>query len=175
MSNRRSTQQAHERAQVAAFVDWFNRQHRSDFTVVEEPNPPEAVIRSKRTTRWVEVSDAFLNETHARDEYSYATPGEMHRSVGAGPFASMTNEFCQSFVSVLKKKLEKRSYLPWAQKYGPGYLVIPIYFPFFSGRTLRVMRSAWSDEKCNDLGCFRSVYLSLASCGGTVPFSRWRL
>ena len=178
MNNRRSIQQAHERAQVVAFLDWFNHQRRSDFAVVEEPNPPEAVVRSKRTTRWLEVTDAFWNEEHALDEYSYATPGERHRPMSSGGYADMTNVFCKNFVSVLKKKLEKPSYLPWAQKHGPGYLVIAVYFPFFSSpATLVEMRQAWSAAKTsvNDLGCFRGVYLSLASCGLPVPFSRWAI
>ena len=84
MANRRPIQQAHERAYVQHFLDWFNRAYHTDFKVVSEPNPPEAVIRSSRTTRWVEVSTAFWNEAYARDLYSYATPGETHRPLG-GP------------------------------------------------------------------------------------------
>ncbi|HRB77765.1 MAG TPA: hypothetical protein PLN59_07455 [Nitrosomonas sp.] len=51
MPRRRITQQAHERAQVGAFVAWLNTRYRSKFEVVAEPNPPDAIIRSGRTTR----------------------------------------------------------------------------------------------------------------------------
>lgn len=69
MPGRRDTQQAHERAQVGAFVAWLNSRYRANYEVVAEPNPPEAIIRSGRTTRWVEVTDAFWSDEFAQDEF----------------------------------------------------------------------------------------------------------
>lgn len=172
MANRRPIQQAHERANVGQFLNWFNRAYRSNFRVISEPNPPEAVVRSSRTTRWVEVSTAFLSDAHAKDLYSYATPGEDHKPVGAGPFLGTDEEFAKSFVSVVKKKLEKKSYIPCRTEYGPGYLVIPIPNPFFNGQTVAAMKEAWKNCDINDLGCFRSIYIAFSS-GNEIRFSRW--
>lgn len=131
MADRRPIQQAHEREYVEQFLDWLNRAYRTDFRVVREPNPPEAVIQSSRIVRWVEVSTAFWHEDYARDLYSYATPGEVHKPIGNGQFQDMDNVFAGSFVSVVKKKLEKKSYIPWRDRHGPGYLIVPIMYPWF--------------------------------------------
>lgn len=171
MSGRRDTQQAHERAQVAAFVAWLNSRYRARYAVVDEPNPPEAIIRSGRTTSWVEVTDAFWSDEFARDEYSYATPGEKHKPIGNGPFAGPDAKFAGRFVEVVRKKLEKRSYIPSRDAFGPGYLVVPIMYPLFNTHSIRFMKEAWSQTKIEDLGCFRSVYMSLQM--GRGPIVRW--
>jgi len=171
MNRRRNTQQAHERAQVAAFIDWLNSRYRAKFTVVDEPNPPEAIIRSGCTTRWVEVTDAFWSDAFAQDEYSYATPEEIHKPIGNEPFVEPDAKFAARFVDVVRKKLEKRSYLSSMQAYGPGYLVVPIMYPLFNSHTLRFMKEAWARTHIEDLGCFRSVYMSVQM--GRGPIVRW--
>src|SRR5262245_44696916 len=128
---RREIQQQHERAVVVDFLEWFERRRSVAFPVVEEPNPPEAIIRSPRLTRWVEVVDAFWTKEWARDQYSYATPGETHVPVRRGPHAGPDADFANSFVESLSKKLAKASYVPGANKYGPGYLVVNVDYPLF--------------------------------------------
>lgn len=171
MSKRRVTQQAHERAQVRVFIAWLNSRYRANFEVVAEPNPPDAIIRTGRTTRWVEVTDAFWNPAFAKDEYSYATPGENHESIGNGLFLEPDAQFAASFVEVVQKKLEKPSYLPSKQTYGPGYLLVPIMYPLFTSDSLYYMKEAWSRTQIKDLGCFRSVYMSIQM--GRGPIIRW--
>ena len=172
MPDRRPIQQAHERAYVGYFLNWLNRAYRCNFRVISEPNPPEAVIRSNKTTRWVEVSTAFLSAAHAKDLYSYATPGEVHKPVGAAPFLDIDEHFAQSFVSVVKKKLEKKSYVPCRTEHGPGYLVIPIQNPLFDKQTVAAMKDAWEDCDLNDLGCFRSIHIAFPALN-EIKFSRW--
>lgn len=171
-SSRRVIQQAHERAQVAIFLDWFNCRYRADFRVFAEPDPPEAMVRSRRTTRWVEISTAFMSDAFAHDEYSYATPGETHKPVPDGIHIEPDREFAKRFVAVVKKKLEKKSYVPVAREYGRGYLVVPIMYPLFNAHSLRYMAKAWSEVEVFDLGCFRSVYITRRSWSDTVV-QRW--
>jgi len=171
MSRRRDIQQAHERAQVATFLKWLNARYRSNFEVVAEPNPPEAIICSGHTTRWVEVTDAFWNDAYAKDEYSYATPGEVHKPIRSGPFVGPDAQFAERFVDVIRKKLEKKSYLPSKQAYGPGYLLVPVMYPLFNSESLWYMKEAWARTQIKDLGCFRSVYMTLRA--GPVQVQRW--
>lgn len=171
MTGRRAIQQAHERAQVGAFVEWLNFRYRARYEVVAEPNPPEAIIRSGRITRWVEVTDAFWSDAFAQDEYSYATPSENHKPIGDGPFIEPDAKFAARFVDVVRKKLEKPSYLPVMQMYGPGYLVVPIMYPLFNRHSLSYMKETWSCTRIKDLGCFRSVYMSMQM--GRGPIVRW--
>ena len=172
MADRRPVQQAHERTFVNHFLNWFNSAYRTDFKVTSEPNPPDAVISSSRAIRWVEVSTAFWTTAYARDLYSYATPDEEHVPVGAGPFQGMDNEFARNFVAVVKKKLEKDSYIEWRDKYGPGYLVVPIKHLWFDARTVKQMKIEWTASKFDDLGCFRGIYIAFQS-NGAIKLSRW--
>jgi hypothetical protein len=172
MVDRRPVQQAHERFFVEQFLNWFNSAYRSNFQVVSEPNPPEAVIRSSRTTRWVEVSTAFWNSAYAQDLYSFATPDEEHKPIASGSYHNMDRNFVSKFVSVVKKKLEKTSYVRWRDKYGPGYLIVPIKHPWFDGETVRLMKKAWADCAVNDIGCFRSVRIAFPS-RNEIRFFRW--
>lgn len=174
MIDRRPVQQAHERAFVDSFLYWFNKAYRSNFKVISEPNPPEAIIRSSKTTRWVEVSTAFWSNDYAQDLYSYATPGEEHKPVGPGPFVNVDATFAKRFVSVIQEKLEKKSYLPARDEYGPGYLIVPIKHPWFDGETVLQMKAEWAASTINDLGCFRSVYIAYSSIN-KIQFSRWPL
>lgn len=160
MAGRRDVQQAHERAQVALFLRWFNQRYRAHFEVIAEPKAPEAIIRSGRTTRWVEVSTAFWSDAYAQDEYSHATPGETHKPIDDGWFMGMDAQFSQRFVSVVKKKLERTSYLTTMNTHGRGYLVVPVLFPFFDELTMVRMRREWVTQQVEDLGCFRSVFIS---------------
>lgn len=171
MNRRRAIQQAHERAQVETFITWLNSRYGASYEVVAEPNPPEAIIRSGRTTRWVEVTDAFWSDAFAQDEYSYATPGEKQKSVGNGPFTEPNSEFAARFVDAVRKKLEKTSYLPSMQAYGSGYLVVPIMYPLFNSHSLWYMKQEWARTKINDLGYFRSIYMSIQMGRGSIV--RW--
>lgn len=172
-NKRRHVQEAHERFNVGLFLESFNRRYHSNFAVVEEPNPPEAIIRSGRTTRWAEVTSAFWSKGFAVDVYSYATEGETHKPMGDGVFVGPDAEFAASFASVVRQKLEKTTYAPFRDSYGKGYLIVSIQYPLFGQRTIRYMHNAWSSLTVNDQGCFRSIYLTYRVFNG-YKVSLWR-
>ena len=74
--NRQEVQKAHEQFTTKLFLKWFNRKHRSQFIVVDEPDPPEAIIQSGKTTRWVEVTTVYWNAAFAQALNSYVIEGE---------------------------------------------------------------------------------------------------
>lgn len=172
-NRRRAVQEAHERFNVGLFLETFNRRYHSNFAVVEEPNPPEAIVRSGRTTRWVEVTTVFWNQAFAIDVYSYATEGEVHRPIGDGVFIGPDAEFAANFVSVIKQKLEKTTYAKFRDRYGPGYLVVSVQYPLFNHRTMHYITEAWSSLTMNDQGCFRSIYVAHRIFNGYRVF-QWR-
>ena len=110
-NSRRSVQEAHERFTIRTFLEELERRHRARYRVIAEPNPPEAIVTTGRTTSWIEVTTAFLSAGLAKDLYSYATPGETHESSGNGVYIGPDAQFANNFVDVVKKKLEKDSYL----------------------------------------------------------------
>ena len=175
MVNRRPVQQQHEWAVVRDFLQWLNPRRGTRFTVISEPNPPEAIIRSVRVTRWCEVGDVFWNDAYAQDLFSYATPDEVHKPIYPGPYSSMDARLAKRFIKVLRKKLEKRSYDKFRDELGPGYLLLPIFHPWFNGRTIRCMQEEWAAaEAVHDRGCFREVYITFQSSMGQ-RFRRWLL
>lgn len=99
---------------------------------------------------------------------SYATSGEEHKPIDAGPYMEPDGIFAARFVDVVRKKLEKKSYLPSKQSYGPGYLVVPIMYPLFNAHSLWYMKEVWSSTKIEDLGCFWSVYMSVQMGRGPI-------
>ena len=121
---------------------------------------PEAIIRSGRTTRWVEVTTAFWNQAFAIDVYSYATEGEVHKPIDHRVFVGPDQEFAASFVAVVKQKLEKATYAQFKDRYGPGYLVVSVQYPLFGEHTMRYIAKSWSSLTVNDQGCFQSVYVA---------------
>lgn len=172
MTNRREIQKSQERFYVQGFIKYLNCACRSNFKVESEPNPPEAIVKSNNTVRWIEVGSAFWNEDYARDLSTYATPGERHHPMTEGPYTSLDSEFASRFVSTVKKKLEKTSYLPFLEQYGQGYLIVPIYYPFLDRNTIASMKGLWLQAAISNLNCFRSIYIAYSSVG-EIKFSRW--
>ncbi len=170
---RRHVQEAHERFTVNLFLDNFNRWYHTDFKVVAEPNPPEAIIQSKRSTRWVEVTTAYMSKEFAMDINSYATQGEIHKPSREGLFIGPDAQFAEQFVEAVKKKLEKLSYEPSRKKYGQGYLIVSIQYPLFGKDTLRFIRRAWDEIQVNDINCFKSIYIAYRTFNG-YKVSLWK-
>lgn len=172
MTNRREIKKQHERFHIENFLQWFNNTYKSDFKVIKEPDPPEAIIQSSRTTRWVEISTAFWNQNYAKDLNTFATTGEEHEPIQKGVHMNMDSEFSKNIVNVIIKKLEKQSYIDVKQEYGKGYLIIPIYFPFFDSDTIDLMKYEWAKRKYKNLNCFRSVRICYRSLNNWVYY-RW--
>ena len=173
VTNRRATQEAHERFNVSTFLEEINRRHRASYRVIAEPNPPEAIIKSGNTTSWVEVTAAFMNREFAEEAWSYATPGEKPRPMSSNVMVGPDAEFSKNFVATLKKKLEKSSYESFRDKYGPGYLVVSVQYPLYDRDTPRFMRQAWNNTEIKDRGCFKSIYLVIRRNQG-YQVSLWR-
>ncbi len=169
MAHRGLLKKADERFHINNFVEWLNSTYGSSYKVIAEPEPPEAIIESKYKKSWIEISTAFINSGYAQDLMSYATPNEAHKSISGNLFVGPDRTAAINFVAVVKKKLEKKSYLPIVKEYGPGYLVIPIRNPFFDENTIRLMKEEWDTTIVNDLGCFKSVRISYQpNIAGTV-------
>jgi len=174
MANRRPIQIRHERAVIQNFLTWINSRRGTRFKIIEEPNPPDAIIKSVHSTRWVEVTDAFFSNSYARDLYSYATPGEEHKPIEPGPYYYPDASFVFRFVDVLSSKLKKQSYLPYLEKYGAGFLIVPIQYPLFDGQTINIMKKRWlSMQPVENLGCFKEVYITFSSLNRPT-FLRWK-
>jgi hypothetical protein len=169
---RHAVKQAHERYQVGLLLKALNDRHRSRYIVISEPEPPEAIIRSNRTTRWVEVVTVYLNTDFARDLNSFATAGETHQCSSGKLIVGPDEQFSQNFVSVVRAKLEKKTYGEFRDRYGPGYLLVSIQNPLFGSDTLLTISEHWRATSIDDQECFRSIYLTYRAEHG-YKIRRW--
>lgn len=170
---RRVVQENHERFQVELLIKELNRRHRASFQVVSEPNPPEAIIRSGKTKRWIEVVTAFWSDAYAKDLNSYATVGEEHKPVGRGPFINMDDGFASRFIAAVQSKLEKQNYIPILEEHGKGYLLVSVHNPFFDKSTLQLIDEEWTKREINHSGCFRTIYITYRVFNG-YRVKRWK-
>lgn len=159
MNRRRRVQELHERFNVNLFLKEFNARYHADFKVVDEPNPPEAIIQSKNTTRWVEVTTAYQSKAYAIDLNTYAVKGEKHQPRQQNEIVNHDEQFAKQFARVVAKKLEKPSYAPFFKRYGKGYLVVSIKDPLFGQSTLKAIQNIWDEALVLDQGFFKSIYI----------------
>lgn len=169
---RHAVKQAHERYQVRLLMSTLNKRHRSLFVVISEPEPPEAIIQSNRTIRWVEVVTVYLNIDFAKDVNSFATAGETHHCSSGKLIVEPDRQFSQNFVFVVRGKLEKQTYAEFRDRYGPGYLVVSIQNPLFTSDTLLTIDEHWRATRIDDRKCFRSIYLTYRA-GHEYKIRRW--
>ena len=173
MSRRLQVKKLHERFNVNLFLREFNFRYHTDFKVVEEPDPPEAIIQSKGSTRWVEVTTAYLSDEYATDLHSYATKGEKHKPRSRALIVNPDEQFAKEFVRVVKNKLEKSTYQPFFTKHAHGYLVVSIKYPLFGLDTLGCIQRIWDETKMIDKGFFKSIYITYPLFNG-YKVSLWK-
>ena len=176
LSKRLSVQKSHERFVVDEFLKHFNRWHNTEFCVIDDTcDPPEAIVEnSVGTRRWVEVTDAYWNDIYAKDLWSYATPGEPHQPLPPILYQDMSAQFAVNLTHRIKNKLEKKSYLPFRDFYGAGYLIVSLQFPFLTDDDWPFFKTEWRKQVVDDLGCFRSIFLLYRVFDG-YKLRRWRL
>ncbi len=158
-NGRRHVQVLHERFNVQLFLEEFNARYQTDFAVVEEPDPPEAIIQSSNTKRWVEVTTAYLNEEQAKDLSAYAVKGEKPQLKQQRAIVNPNEQFAKQFIGVVAKKLKKSSYEPFFKQYGKGYLIVSIQHPMFDQQALAAIEQAWNEAEVHDKGFFKSIYI----------------
>lgn len=147
-----------------AFLSWLARRTGEAFTVVDRPNPPDAIVQSAKRTTWIEVTDAFYSNTWAQDLFSSATPDEEHKPMPPGIYKNMDARFAANFTALLKRKLSKKSYCEVCQKYGPGILLVGIESPWFGADTCEQMREeCQKTDWSTDRGNFGRVIISFPS------------
>src|SRR6266850_1682753 len=139
MNKRKPIHQQHERAVVLDFLALLNKRYRARYVVEATPDPPEALIRSGRRRKWVEVADVFHSDDWAHDVFSYATLGEIHHDTSGQVKVDVDDKLASRFIQVLKSKLTKKTYEPFRDEIGPGYLVIFLHHPWLDDRCFQLM------------------------------------
>jgi hypothetical protein len=173
MNRRAPVQKQHERAVMLDFLEWYNCENDTDFAIYTEPDPPDALIKDGEVKRWLEVADAFYSNEWAKTQMSHVTPGEENHPWSGGRQMNMDEKIANRCVDILRKKLTKKTYKPFAAEFGPGILLMTLQYPWLSAETFedidrRCSKADWS----GDLMCFSDVYLVYPSMNRNA-FARW--
>lgn len=157
--NRLELKKKHEEFNINTFVKYLNKRYGANFVVKELPDPPDAIIQSNKTIRWVEVATAYWNDDFAKDVHSFAVNNELHVPINDGCYANPDEQFLDSFIRMITKKLINKSYEGSKNKYGKGYLIIPIMYPLFTRSCIKKIKKRLIDSNLRDSGYFKSIYL----------------
>ena len=160
MNRRTPIQKQHERAVMLDFLAWYNSTKKSAFEIYDEPDPPDALIKDGNIERWLEVTDTFYSNEWAKTKMSHVTPGEENHPWDGGLQMNMDQRVAKRFIDNLLKKLTKKTYLPFAERFGPGILLITLDHPWLSDETFDDIntfceKTDWS----GDLKTFSEVYV----------------
>lgn len=169
MTSRKEIQEAHERDVIRQCVTWLNSTTSSHFRVKARPNPPDAVLWDKRSSRWgwIEHADIYRSGDEAHEERSLAVSGEKNYFHAEHPIVEPDQRLATAFVETLCDKLQKSSYACAFETYGAGILILTERDPLFAGSTIeRIYEGIAGYEFSGDLGYFKDVYLGYRLLNG---------
>lgn len=149
----------HELAVLKAALAEHNRLHGSTLELVDQPDPPDAILSDGHTTTWMEHTDAFFSGEWARDLTTSAASvahKPMEQRGYFEPDAQLAAEFCRGVL----EKAGKSTYAACIAQYGPGILVVGLESPWLDEDTLHEIDKAWADLGKPDISAtFSHVYL----------------
>ncbi len=165
MRPRGGVKHGHEDHVIGQFTEFINQAQGMEYQPLPRrfSEPPDAVLEDGKRYMWVEHADVYRSMEEAREDFSYATPGEETIPHTGGPIVEPNKRIAYAVNRVMSKKLRKESYREVYEEYGMGVLLLTVRDPLFSEGTLReICDFLDNDEVPDDLGYFRAVYLGIA-------------
>jgi len=160
MNTRKTIKNGHENYVVSQFIAWYNKRYRSNYTIVDKPDPPDAIARSNRRTLWLEHCDIYRSGDEAREEYSAIVPGEKFVPHSEHPIFDPDERTASALLALIGNKISKTSYDKYAEKYGKGVLIATERDPLFSDSTIQTIKRKIHSANIDIVPShFRSVYL----------------
>lgn len=157
--SRRNLKSAHEDAVLRHFGEHLQSKG-IPLHIVARPDPPEAVVDLGGQRTWIEITDAFLNSSHAKSLTSKACADARHVPDGKRFIVEPDLTFSSVLHSVIEAKYDKASMHSIASAQGPGILLVGIFTPFKTAanvacdEALAVSQLASSKSK----KVFRTIY-----------------
>ena len=156
--------QAHEDAVVDQFLEWYNSEHETEFSVLEKPKPPAALAQHDGKFMWIEHADIYRSSEEAREEGAAVTPGETLYEGQEHPIDEPDKTTVSAFVTTLDQKISKDSYDKMFEKYGSGILVLTGRDHLVNESTKDCITEQLQMENFpNEKGQFQTVYLGYRS------------
>lgn len=129
MIKRRELKQAHEDAVLHQFINHLISCG-SSATILDKPDPPEAIIQINQKKTWVEITDAFLDKDHAIGLTTGVCEDVEHMPDAGRLIIDYDVTFSAVLQSVIEAKYVKKSMILTAESQGSGILLVGIFTPF---------------------------------------------
>ena len=131
MISRRNIKQVHELAVLNSFADHLKLEGKS-LKILEQPDPPEAIVNIDEIKTWIEITDAFLDQDHARSLMS-CIAGDVPHIIDEKRTETEAYPSFQSVVhGVIAKKYDKKTMHQTHRVFGRGILLVGIFTSFNS-------------------------------------------
>ncbi|WP_346839928.1 hypothetical protein [Microbulbifer sp. SAOS-129_SWC] len=164
----RDIQPAHEESVLNSFKS-FLEDSGTSLTVLDRPDPPDAMVTIGDENSWVEVTDAFQSPDWAESLTSNAADDKIHKPYQRRVICEPDRQACEAIKEVILKKYRKKSMKGLHSKYGPGVLLVGAYTPMISPEEIiEQSRSEILSEIVSMSPIFEFIYLYRNSHDGHV-------
>lgn len=121
----------HESAVLVKFGNYLNQNGHS-FELLEQPDPPDAIVKIDGQITWIEITDAYLNHEFAESITTFAHPKKLHKPVPHNKriIVEPDEQFSQIIVNIIQKKFTLPTLQVCYEKYGSGVLLVGMMTPF---------------------------------------------
>jgi hypothetical protein len=127
----RDIQPAHEKAVLDSFTAHLEKQG-VELTVVDRPDPPDAIVNINGVASWIEITDAFQSSDWAQSITSYAADDKDHKPYTRRLIHEPDLEACKKVQEVILKKVNKNTMKVLSKTKGLGILLVGAYTPLTS-------------------------------------------
>ncbi|CCN38209.1 conserved hypothetical protein [Vibrio nigripulchritudo SO65] len=154
---RRDVKDSHERSVLDSFERYLSSKN-STLTVVERPDPPDAIVDIDDIRTWVEITDAFTNGEVARSITSAAAEDVPNWTCEETKILNPDESFESVLSNVIAKKLGNQQLQSMSSSSGAGILLIGIYSVFHDDSDLTRLSNVARDALTGS-SMFSEVYL----------------
>ncbi|WP_139249147.1 MULTISPECIES: hypothetical protein [Halomonadaceae] len=164
----RDIQPAHEKSVLDSFGGYLLAQG-INLTVIDRPDPPDAIVNLDGKRSWIEITDAFQSADWAKSITSYAAEDKTHVSYKRGLITEPDQQACSQVKEVILKKYRKGTMKQLMQSYGQGILLVGSYTPLTMPEEIIDQAGvSINTELSQESSIFSSIYLYRNSESGHV-------
>lgn len=162
----RDLQPAHEKSVLNSFKQFLLSKDQV-LTILNQPDPPDALIQLNGKPGWIEITDAFQNIGWAKSITSYAADDKPHQPYNRGTLYEPDMEAVNEVCTVILKKYQKETMKNLLQTYGHGILLVGAYTPLTSiDEIIHMGADLIAKELRNEVPVFGEIYIYQNSVEG---------
>jgi hypothetical protein len=126
---RRDVKYHHEKSVIDSFQAYL-ASNGAILTVVNRPDPPDAIVDINGARSWVEITDAFTSDAVARSITSAPADDVPHWTCGTTGVLNPDESFEEILTKVINNKLSNQQLQSITSNSGKGILLVGIYSVF---------------------------------------------